>query len=256
MSELISFWFSGLDLVPTQAGNVNQQHYAASLMKVPVAVAAYRMADADELDLDAPIRIHDEFDSMVAGERFRLSEDYDQDPDTWAALGGELPLREVVGRSLSHSGNLAVDLVLEIVGIDRVKAVLADAHCSVMSQVERGIEDTPARLAGIDNLVTVHDMARIMARIADRTLASAAACEELEEVMRAQVDRDAIPLGLPEDAVIANKTGEIEGVLHDAAIIRHPDREPAVMVILTTGIDDDEATFQISEVARRLWEMG
>lgn len=253
--SLISVWLGGLDGVPIQATNVNQQHYAASLMKVAVAVAAYRMADASELDLDAPVAIHDELDSAVPGARFRLHEDYDQDPDTWAALGGELPLREVVGRSLSHSGNLAVDLVLEIVGLERVAAVLADAHCSPMTQITRGIEDAPAREAGLDNLITAHDMARIMGRIASRELASPAACEELELVMQAQVDREAIPVGLPADAVIANKTGEVDGVRHDAAIIRHRDHPPLVMVVLTTGLDDDEAAWQISEVASRLWDM-
>ena len=56
---------------------------AASLMKVPVAMAA------EALDLDREVPVHPDFDSVVAGERFELDEDGDQDPDTWADVGGD-----------------------------------------------------------------------------------------------------------------------------------------------------------------------
>src|SRR5436190_479016 len=57
VEPLVSTWLSGLDGIPTQAQNVNQQHYAASLMKVPVAIAAYRLRDRGLLSLDEPITV-------------------------------------------------------------------------------------------------------------------------------------------------------------------------------------------------------
>jgi beta-lactamase class A len=180
-----------------------------------------------------------------------MDENEDQDPDTWKAT--EAPLRELVRRSLTHSGNLASNLVLERTGLAEVAAVLAEAHCSPMTQIERGIEDSPAREAGRQNLVTAHDVARILAALANRTIASGTSCIELEQVLQQQVYRDAIPAALPDDVAVGNKTGWIDGVRHDAALIRVGDR-PVIMCILTTGLDDEDSEVRINELARFLWD--
>lgn len=253
MDAVVSTWLSGLDGVPLQAQSVNQQHYAASLMKLPVVIAAYRLRDRGSLDLDAPVEIHDEFESAVGG-RFSMDRAEDQDPETWAALASTLPLRDLVRRAITVSGNLAANLVLEQVRLEEVQAVLADAHASPMTCVERGIEDAAAREAGRHNLVTAHDVGRLLAALADGRLTSPSTAAEIEETLQAQTYRDAIPLALPSDVVCGNKTGWVDGVRHDAAIIRPPDRDPVVMVILTTGLDDDESEWRISELARFMWD--
>lgn len=252
MGSVVSVWVADLDGTVREGQNVNQQHYAASLMKVPVAVAAYRLAERGELDLDKRVPIHTDFESAVGGARFVMTRDDDQDDETWDA--DEAPLRDLVRRSITHSGNLAVNLVLEQVGLDEVAAVLADAECSPMTDVSRGIEDAPAREAGRRNLMTAHDAGRIMAGIGNATLASTETCAALEEILQAQRHRDAIPLALPEGTTVGNKTGWVEGVRHDIALIRPDDRPHLVMCILTTGLDDDESEWRISELARFIWD--
>jgi len=251
---VVSVWLSGLDGVPLQAQNVNQQHDAASLVKLPVAIAAYRLADRGELDLDAEVEVHAGFASAVEGETFTVIEGEDTDPETWAAVGEPRPLRELVRRSLTHSGNLAADLVLERVGLAEVAAVLADAHCSPMTEVVRGIDDAPAQAAGLRNLVTAHDVGRVLAALARGELASVAASAELEAVLCQQRYRDGIPAALPEDVTVANKTGWDPGVLHDAAVVRSDDRDPLVLCVLTTGLDEEEAEWRLTEVARFCWD--
>ncbi|SFC72351.1 beta-lactamase class A [Nocardioides terrae] len=252
VGPLVSVWLADLDGTVRQAQNVNHQHYAASLVKLPIALAAYRMHDRGELDLDAVVPVHPDFASAVEGERFEMHEAYDQDPETWAA--DTVPLRELVARSLARSGNLAANLVLEQVGPAEVAAVLADAGCSPMTEVGRAIEDAPAEEAGLTNLMTAHDAGRLLAGIAERTLASAAACQEVEQVLTRQRHRDGIPLGLPEGTAVANKTGWVDGVRHDIALVRPDDRPGFVLAILTSGLDDDEAEWRISELARFLWQ--
>jgi len=250
---VVSYWLGGLDGTALAQQAAGEQHYAASLMKVPVAIAAYRLADRGELDLDGPVVVHNDFASVVAGQRFSLEEADDQDPPTWASLGSTMPLRELVRRSLTHSGNLAVDLVLERVGLDEVMAVLFDAGCSPLTTVQRGIGDVPALDTGLANFVTARDVALILGGLAAGRLASEASCAELESVLREQVYQDAIPRAMPSGAVVANKTGWVDGLRHDAAIVRAPGVEPRVLVILTTGLDDDTAERQISELAAELW---
>jgi beta-lactamase class A len=53
------------------------------------------------------------------------------------------------------------------------------------------------------------------------------------DILHGQEFKRGIPAGLPDDARVAHKTGEISTVAHDAGIVYLPDREPYVVVILT-----------------------
>ena len=233
------------------------QHYAASTMKLPVLVAAERLAERGELDLQALVAVHDDFDSLVPGRRFTMDADEDSDPATWAALGGVVPLIDLLARMVTVSGNLATNLVLEQTGAAEVAAVLALAGCSPRTSLPRGIEDYPARDAGMDNLVTADDLARVMVALAQGRLAGAVASAECERVLRAQTYRDGIPAGLPDGIEIGNKTGWIDGVNHDVALVRAPGLPPAGLAVLVSAPGTpDEREDGIARIAAAAWAHG
>ena len=231
MRDVVGVWLGGLDGSVWWEQDADEPLLAASLMKVPVAMAA------EALDLDRPVPVHADFDSVVVGESFELDEAGDQDPDTWADLGGEQELRELRRRSIVHSGNLATNLVMEQTGIAPVTAV--------MPQVRRMIGDEPATDAGIVNAASARQWGLLLGTVPD----------EVEDVMRGQTYRDAIPAGLPQGTPIANKTGWIDDHTHDMAIVRPPDAQPFALVVLTrlAGVPVDEGNARIAEVAREAW---
>jgi hypothetical protein len=53
------------------------------------------------------------------------------------------------------------------------------------------------------------------------------------EILHRQQFRSGIPAGLPDDARVANKTGEMSTAAHDAGIVYLEDRAPYVVVVLT-----------------------
>ncbi|HEX8903512.1 MAG TPA: serine hydrolase, partial [Longimicrobiaceae bacterium] len=53
------------------------------------------------------------------------------------------------------------------------------------------------------------------------------------EILHDQEFRSGIPAGVPESARVANKTGEISTVAHDAAIVYLPERKPYCLAVLT-----------------------
>jgi beta-lactamase class A len=53
------------------------------------------------------------------------------------------------------------------------------------------------------------------------------------EILHEQEFRSGIPAGVPESARVANKTGEISTVAHDAAIVYLAGRNPYCIVVLT-----------------------
>jgi beta-lactamase class A len=234
-ADVVGVWLGGLDGTIWWEQHADEPVLAASLMKVPVAMAA------TALDLEAEVVVHADFGSVVPGERFELDEGYDQDPDTWAELGGRQTLRELRRRSIVFSGNLATNLVMEQTGV---------AACSaVMPQVRRMISDQPATDAGIVNEASARQWGGLLCRVAG-------AHEEVEAVMRGQRYRDGILEGLPARTPVANKTGWIDDHTHDMAIVRPEDGEPFALVVLTrlAGVPTEEGNARIAEVAREAWE--
>jgi beta-lactamase class A len=229
--DVVAVWMGALDGTTWWEQDADEPLLAASLMKVPVAMAA------ESLDLDREVLVHPDFESVVPGESFELAEAHDQDPDTWAEVGGEQELRELRRRSIVYSGNLATNLLMEQTGI---------AACAeVMPQVRRMLGDQPATDAGILNEASARQWGELLGRVPD----------EVEDVMRGQTYRTGIPTGLPEGTPIANKTGWIDDHTHDMAIVRPHDAEPFALAVLTrlAGVPTEEGTARIAELAREAW---
>jgi beta-lactamase class A len=246
----VSVWLGGLDGALDGAlessawweRDADTAAYAASLVKVPLATAAER------IDLDRRVEVRARFDSVVPGTTFELDRADDQDDATWDALGETETLGELRRRSVALSSNIATNLLLDEVGVAAVQDVLRAAGVSGRTTFTRGIGDLAGREAGLTNVVTARDLARVLAR-------TPAAVEGL---MREQVHRDGIPAGLPVGVPVANKTGWVDGIAHDAAVVRPtPEQggEPFVLVVLTRGDEPHEdAERRIAAVAAEAWE--
>ncbi|MGA9747023.1 MAG: serine hydrolase [Nocardioides sp.] len=254
-APLVSVWLGDLDGGTMLARDVDAAHYAASTMKLPLLVAAHRRQEAGELDLARDVAVHNRFASAADGSGFSLEQDDDQDDETWAALGSRRTLAYLAEHTTVKSGNLATNLLLEHVGAGAVADVLADAGCSAASVISRGIGDAAARDAGLDNLVTAADLGRVVRGVADGTLAAPETCAAVLAVLARQEHRDGIPAGLPGGTYVANKTGSVDGVNHDVALVRSAGRAPYILVVLTTvDVPEDEATSFIAALSRTVWE--
>jgi len=251
----VSVWLGDLDSGVHVALAADVPHYAASTMKLPLLVAAYRRHEDGTIDLDRSVDVHNRFASAADGSSYSLDQGDDQDDETWERIGSQCSLRVLAEHATVRSGNLATNLLLEHVGTGAVADVLADAGCSRTTVVRRGIENSAAREAGLDNLVTAADLGIVMRAVAARSLASTATCEQIETVLSRQEHRDGVPAGLPPRTYVANKTGWVDGITHDVALVR-PDRTPAyVLVVLTTlEVAETVATRLIADISAVVWE--
>ncbi len=251
----VSVWLGDVEGRSSYTREEHAQHYAASTMKLPLLVAAYRRHARGELDLDVPVVVHNDFRSVADGSPFGLDRADDQDDETWERIGSTAPLRWLVRHAIVKSGNLATNLAFEQVGAAEVAAVLDDAGCTPDTLLPRGIEDGVARAAGLDNLVTAHDLGLVMTGIANRSLGPEQMCVEVEDVLALQEHRDKIPAGLPPGTYVANKTGWVDGVAHDVALVRPEAGEPFVLVVCTTmDVPEQAANDLIAQVARLTWD--
>ncbi|MDN5767185.1 MAG: class A beta-lactamase-related serine hydrolase [Humibacillus sp.] len=252
----VSVWLGDLSGHVRHASHADRAHYAASTMKLPLVLAYQRDVVSGRLDPERAVPVHNAFHSVADGSVFALDPADDQDPDTWAAIGSTRTAAQLAEHAITHSGNLATNLLLDLVGAAAVAAVLADVGCSPTTVVGRGIEDAVARERGISNVVTAADLGLLLAAVGRRepALGGDAVCGPVEAVLRRQQHVDQIPAGLPPGIPTASKSGWVPGISHDAALIWPPDRPASVLVICTT-IDRDEADAAalVASIASAVW---
>lgn len=229
------------------------RHYAASTMKVPLVLAAFRSAERGELDLDAEHAVHNEFTSAVGG-TFGIDEDDDSDPEVWAAIGHKVSLRWLCRRSIIRSSNLATNLVLEAVGIPAVAEALEHTGTEDQLQVIRGIGDFAAQRAGGSNLITTAGLAKLLRSLHLGTAATPTSCEAIVEILACnEIDTD-LRAGLPAGTWVAHKNGWVTGIVHDAGLIKPADTTPFILAVATTTEwGNDRAHRFIADATRIAW---
>lgn len=212
--------------------------HAASTMKVPVMMEVFRLIAAGRLRLSDQIAITDRFPSIVDGSEYRLDSQSDSDQEIYRFIGQTLSVRELVDRMITRSSNLATNILIQRVRPERVRQ-LTRRLGALDIQVRRGVEDTRAFEAGLNNTTTARDLMILLAAIAEGSFIAPRWRAQMISILAAQQFNDGIPAGLPPGIRVAHKTGEITRHNHDAAIV-YPEtagaRKPYLLVILTRGI--------------------
>ncbi|MGH3098550.1 MAG: serine hydrolase [Streptosporangiales bacterium] len=245
----VSVWCGPPGKLPAYTRLPDETHDAASTMKLAVLVAAYRLADAGRLDLDAAAPVHDEFASADGRSSFRVDSAEDGDDLPWQRLGESVPLRWLLQRMIVRSSNLATDLVLEQVGYGPVAEAWRICGAT-RSVVERPINDYAAGGEGKRNIVTAADLAAVVGAIALDRAAAPASCAAMRQTLAANEYNPDIPAGLPAGTWVGHKNGWVDGIRHDAALVAPDSAEPYVLVVCTSSeLSDAEACALVARVA-------
>lgn len=228
--------------------------HAASTMKVPVMMEIFRRAGRGEISLNDRIRVKDRFSSIVDGSEYRLTAESDSDQEIYQQIGKEMTVRQLVERMITISSNLATNILIDLVRPESIRS-LTRSLGALDIQVRRGVEDSKAFQAGLNNTTTALDLMILLKALADCPTSQLKGCSEMIDILAAQKFNNGIPAGLPPGIRIAHKTGEITRHNHDAAIV-YPapvsgrSRKPYVIVVLTKGITDEKRSSRlIAELA-------
>jgi beta-lactamase class A len=231
----------------------DESFHAASTMKVPVMIELFRQIDAGTLRLDQGVPLVNHFVSIADGSPYSLNPSDDSDSLAYTLVGTRVPLRDLIDHMITRSSNLATNALIELAGATKANATahrLGAANIKVL----RGVEDTPAFRAGMNNTTTARDLAVLLEAIETGRAASSSSCDAMREILSRQEFNEEIPAGLPPGTKVAHKTGWITGVLHDAAVVYPPNRKPYVLVVLTRDIPDEKvARSLIADVSRLVW---
>lgn len=179
---------------------------------------------------------------------------------------GLYPLEEVqddLNLMMFYSDNEANARLTNLVGLARVNALMQELGMTAsVYSLWPGVEETYGSAS--ENYITARDVAQaLLALYQGRAFADPAMTRLALEQMRPAGEQDQLIISryLPEDAVVAHKTGFIPpdeqypSVLHDVGIVFPPRGDPYVIVLLTEENADHGAAYDLgAELSRLAYE--
>jgi beta-lactamase class A len=210
----------------------NEWFHAASTIKVPVLVGAFAAIEDEDLTIDSRVHVRNQFYSVVDRTPYRIESSRDANSEVHATIGKTMKLSELARHMIVTSSNLATNLIIDAVGIERVQNTLRELGIEGV-ELRRGVEDERAYAEGIINRVTADGLVQVLRLIEEKKAISPDACDRMLHILHEQEFRSGIPAGVPDDARVANKTGEISTVAHDTGLVYPRRRAPYALAILT-----------------------
>jgi beta-lactamase class A len=223
--------------------NSDTVFHAASTMKTPVMIEVYKQAKEEKFSLSDSIEIKNSFTSIVDGSEFSIDlQPVTDDPESNDPLEQKIGEKESVYNltraMITYSSNLATNIIIELVGPENTTQTMRELGANNIL-VLRGLYDMKAFEQGLSNRTTARDLAIIFEHLANGTAVSPDADRNMIEILKDQFYRDVIPLHLPDEAEVANKTGSIDGVEHDSGLIVLPDGRSYLLIFLSKDLEDD-----------------
>ena len=226
------------DFVTGQESHVNGDRWfhAASTIKVAILVALAAAVAEGRFQLASRLAVRNRFLSAADGSPFRVGAARDANAEVHKHIGRTMRIEELALHMIATSSNLATNLLLDVVGVEYARGVLALARIDGVD-LRRGVEDERAFEAGISNRVTARGLVQLFRAIHEGQTTSAELTHWMIHVLHQQEFTGGIPAGLPESvraaATVANKTGEISNMAHDAGLVFLPDESVYAVAVLT-----------------------
>lgn len=195
---------------------------AASMIKVPIMYEIMRQAAAGMLSLDDSLVVTKDVRVDGAGILKELRPDI------------TMTVRELVTLMIILSDNTATNMLIDLVGMDAINTTITELGLP-STVLRRKMMDFDAARAGRENETSAADLVLLFEKIHNKNTLPAEYGAMMTDILTRQQVRDKLPFYLPEETVIANKTGTLPGVEHDAGILFLPGG-PYIVCVLTADL--------------------
>lgn len=234
----VGFWAKPLDGEAT-GFNEDLPLVAASVVKVPVMVEAFRQFRAGLLDPDEQVTIRPEDRMPSCGALTYLSDKV------------RPTLMDLTTLMIILSDNTAANLMIDRVGVDAVNRTMEERGVPGICLRRKFFQPQLAAL-GVTNTVTARGCGVLLEKMAKGELLGGEDDARMLSILYNQRLNGKIPFFL-HGVKIAHKTGEDDGTTHDAALIQA--KRPFVLCMLSNDVDVPEYERLMQDTARELYEM-
>lgn len=234
--------------------NPDTVFHAASTMKTPVMIEVFKQAEEGLFSVYDSIRIENKFYSIVDSSEFSLDLDPDADDPYERRVGEMATIYDLTHAMITYSSNIATNLIIQLVGAENTTQTMRELGAENI-QVLRGVYDMKAFDRGLSNRTTARDLAIILKSIASGEVLNEEASQLMVEILEDQFYKDIIGGSLPDEAIVASKSGFITGVRHDSGIVFLPDGRSYILVYLSKEVpDEDQSVKTGAQISKMVYD--
>jgi beta-lactamase class A len=202
----------------------------ASTIKLAILDELFRQADAGVLDIDTPRAIPKSAIVGGSGVLQHLS-------------APQMPLRDIATLMMIVSDNTATNVIIDAVGMDKVNARSAALGVTDV-RLRRKMIDAAAARRGDENVASPHDLAVLAYKLWNGDGLTPASRDAARRMLYAVPGR--MRTAVPATVRVALKTGDLEGVRAEAAVVEVPGH-PYALAVMTTYLANDERGSDVIE---------
>ncbi|WP_409294640.1 serine hydrolase [Peribacillus sp. SCS-26] len=215
---------------------------AASLIKLPIMLAAFRLNEQGRFPLGRRMNIPLSQKAGGAGVLHILSEET------------SLSVKDLLALMIIVSDNTAANMLIDLIGFDEINRVIQEAGLKD-TVLARKMMDWDAKNEGRDNFTTAHDMIICLKAIGEGSYLSPESRAEAIKIMLSQQFQDKLPSRMNLEKVqAANKTGELPGVEHDCGIFFHGQSRAYAAVLIDRLLNKEDGKGVISRIGKELYQ--
>jgi beta-lactamase class A len=209
--------------------NADRAFPSASLFKLTVMYEAYRQREAGRLSFNEMLTITDNYARLDLG-------------TLEVPVGTPVTVGWALDQMITRSDNATANLLADKLGWPNINNTMQELGLRETRQVGEQISTSP------------RDLLHLLELLALGRGPSPAASTEMVELMLDQKVNDRLPAQLPRDTPVAHKTGNLDGVVHDAGIVYSPGATYVIALLSEEASDGRQVTQAEAALSRAVYD--
>lgn len=217
------------------AFNENTLYKSGSLYKLWVMAVAYQQIQAGQLNKD----------DILSQDIATLNKEFYISPDVAELTDGTITLsvHDALTQMITISHNYAAFLLAEKLHLSTIATFLQ----------ANGFSHSQVGTDGTEPITTASDIASFLEKLYRGKFANQQNTNEMITLLQQQQINDKLPKYLPQDVIVAHKTGELDSVTHDAGII-YEKNGTYIIVILSESDTPSLEEERIANISKAVYE--
>lgn len=163
--------------------------------------------------------------------------------------GNSYTLADLIKLMIVQSDNTAANVLIDLAGMEKVNEFSRGLGLRD-TILQRRMMDFRAREEGRENYTTAADMGRLLEALYRGSLVDAESSRWMLDVMREQLDRSMMMLFIPDGTRVAHKTGELDRLDHEAAIVFTEKADYVFVALVWDAPDNNTSRLALGELSR------
>lgn len=202
---------------------------SASLIKLFILIKAFEEIRDKGIDLDTEIQVDKKDIVPFSVLEFLKPRKY--------------TLEEMLNLMIVYSDNTATNVLIDYFGITAINRTIKELKFND-SMLQRKMMDFDAAKEGKENFTSAKDMAKILESLYNNQLLGAPYDSQMLTIMKGQADETMMRNDLPDEIVIARKSGELDNLDHDVAIV-YTEKLDYIYVFFSWGAESNNQAREI-----------